>query len=112
MINSKLSKKSIKSRSLKLKNKRTKKSKVSRKNVRKMRGGANDPLIISLCHDSHLKSGNRQCITCPYCKITIYYEDQPMFHILPSCPYRGEFERTLIERQNNNKVRQRRSFSK
>jgi len=39
MINSKLSKKSLKSRSLKLKNKRTKKSKVSKKNFRKMKGG-------------------------------------------------------------------------
>ena len=43
MINSKLTKKSLKSRSLKLKNKRTKKSKVSRKNVKKniknMKGG-------------------------------------------------------------------------
>ena len=39
MINSKLSKKSLKSRSLKLKNKRTKKSKVSRKNVKNMKGG-------------------------------------------------------------------------
>ena len=42
MNNSKLSKKSLKSRSLKLKNKRTKKSKkskVSRKNVRNMKGG-------------------------------------------------------------------------
>lgn len=39
MVNSKLSKKFLKSRSLKLKNKRTKKSKVSRKNVRKMKGG-------------------------------------------------------------------------
>ncbi len=39
MINSKLSKKSLKKRSLKLKNKRTKKSKISRKNVRNMRGG-------------------------------------------------------------------------
>ncbi len=43
MINSKLSKKSLKSRSLKLKNKRTKKSKkskISKKNVRNMKGGA------------------------------------------------------------------------
>ena len=38
-INSKLSKKSLKSRSLKFKNKRTKKFKVSRKNVRNMKGG-------------------------------------------------------------------------
>ena len=39
MINSKLSKKSLKKRSLKLKNKRTKKTKVFRKNVRNMKGG-------------------------------------------------------------------------
>jgi len=39
MVNSKLSRKSLKSRSLKLKNKRTKKIKVSKKNVKNMRGG-------------------------------------------------------------------------
>ena len=39
MVNSKLLKKSLKKRSLKLKNKRTKKSKISRKNVRNMKGG-------------------------------------------------------------------------
>ena len=42
MVNSKLSRKSLKKHSKKLKNKRTKKSKkskVSRKNVRKMKGG-------------------------------------------------------------------------
>ena len=45
MINSKLSKKSFKKRSLKLKNKRTNKSKVSKKNVRNMRGGTIDDEI-------------------------------------------------------------------
>ena len=39
MVNSKSSRKSFKFNSLKLKNKRTKKSKVSKKNVRKMKGG-------------------------------------------------------------------------
>ena len=45
MVNSKLSKKSLKSRSLKLKNK---KYKVSKKNVRKMKGGAIDDEIKEL----------------------------------------------------------------
>lgn len=45
MINSKLSKKSLKKRSLKLKNKRTKKTKVFRKNVRNMKGGTIDDEI-------------------------------------------------------------------
>ena len=45
MINSKLSKKSLKSRSLKLKNKRTKKTKVFRKNFKNMKGGTIDDEI-------------------------------------------------------------------
>ena len=59
MVNSKLSKKSLKSRSLKLKNKRTKKSKVSRKNVRKMKGGLKSPILPPPpSHSSPLANNN------------------------------------------------------